>query len=319
MRSCRALLSVPLVFLLACAAEGAGGIGDPSPGGEGDTNGGGTTTAPTATGTPTAPPTSTASAPPTDSGAKQTIKLLTYNVAGLPQGLSSSKPQTNTPQISPKLNPYELVLVQEDFAYHAQLASKATHPHKSTPMTAPSPIDLGDGLNVFSRAPISAPVRTKWAQCNGTVDQKNDCLTSKGFVRFTLDLGSGLVVDVYDAHFDAGRSDGDASARDAQAGQLVAAIAANSASHAVIVAGDTNMKDTDEPQLVKLLTGAKLTDACRSLSCPETTRIDRVMFRSSPSVKISAKTWRVETTFVDSAGEQLSDHEPVSVELTIEK
>lgn len=318
MSTCRALLSVPLFFLLACGAGPADDASDPKVGDDKENGGGSLPAAPTGTTSPTAPPTGTSPTPPPSTG-KATLKLLTYNVAGLPQGLSSSNPQVNTPQISPKLNPYELVVVQEDFAYHPQLASKSTHPHKSTPMTAPSPVDLGDGLNVFSRAPISTPVRTKWAKCNGTFDQKNDCLTSKGFVRFTLDVGPGMQVDVYDAHFDAGRSDGDADARDAQAAQLVAAIAANSANRAVIVAGDTNMKDTDETTLQALLTGAKLTDACRALTCPEATRIDRVMFRSSSTVKIAAKTWRVETSFVDGSGNQLSDHEPVSVELTIEK
>jgi hypothetical protein len=43
-----------------------------------------------------------------DSG---TFEALTYNVAGLPQGLSSSNPAEFTPQISPLLNSYDLVLV----------------------------------------------------------------------------------------------------------------------------------------------------------------------------------------------------------------
>jgi len=57
-----------------------------------------------------------------------TFSGLTYNVAGLPQGLSGSNPATNTRLISPLLNTYDLVLNQEDFWYHADLMQFAQHP-----------------------------------------------------------------------------------------------------------------------------------------------------------------------------------------------
>ncbi len=41
------------------------------------------------------------------------LDVLTYNVAGLPEGISSSNPATNTPLLAPKLAPYALVHVQE--------------------------------------------------------------------------------------------------------------------------------------------------------------------------------------------------------------
>lgn len=49
------------------------------------------------------------------------LDVLTYNVAGLPEGLSSGTPATNTALLAPKLAPYGLVNVQEDFNYHATL------------------------------------------------------------------------------------------------------------------------------------------------------------------------------------------------------
>ena len=55
----------------------------------------------------------------------QEFLLLTYNVAGLPEGISSSHPRTNIPQISPMLNEFGIVLVQEDFSYHDLLVSEA--------------------------------------------------------------------------------------------------------------------------------------------------------------------------------------------------
>jgi hypothetical protein len=96
------------------------------------------------------------------------LSALAYNVAGLPEGLSGSSPATNMPYISPLLNDYDLVLVQEDWltppnppfglrVYHDLLAAQARHPFHSTP--APSPLGmnparpsalLSDGLNEFS-------------------------------------------------------------------------------------------------------------------------------------------------------------------------
>ncbi len=328
-------LLVPAAGMTACGAsdggtsgrepvvDGRDGTTEPSPGG-GVTSPGsnGTTTAPGPSASGPAAPSAPNVPGNTNVPVTKTLKILSYNVAGLPEGLSSSSPAQNTSQISPKLNPWDLVAVQEDFSYHAQLIAQATHPYKTPPMSAPSPTDLGDGLNALSRFAFSNLTRTTWTSCSGYIDQKNDCLTSKGFAAFTLDVG-GALVDVYDAHFDAGRSDNDAKARAKQVTQLVAAINARSGApgaangHAVIVLGDTNMKASDETTLQSLLTGAKLDCACRVLTCAEPDRIDRVMFRSSSGVKISSSSWHVETSFVDAQGKPLSDHEPVSVELSL--
>lgn len=311
----RAALLVSFVLLCGCGADGSTSDEVPETAEPAPPSPGAALPPPPAPSTPGSPPPAGTTTPaPAASGA--VLELLTYNVAGLPQALSSAEPQKNTPLISPKLNPFDLVLVQEDFSYHPELVSAATHPYKSTPMPNAGPTSLGDGLNVLSRQAFSDFSRTKWTKCNGTFDQKNDCLTSKGFTRFVINVGGGRTVDVYNAHFDAGRTDGDVAARDAQVTQLTQAIAARSAGKAVIVAGDTNMKASDEPTFQRLLTTAGLICACRSISCAEPERIDRVIFRSSASMKLSVKTWKVES-FVDAAGNPLSDHEPVSVELAI--
>ena len=63
-----------------------------------------------------------------DDGERElTFSVLTYNVAGLPAGISSSEPDINTPLISPLLNDYDIALVQEDFVYHRDLARDAEH------------------------------------------------------------------------------------------------------------------------------------------------------------------------------------------------
>ena len=45
------------------------------------------------------------------------VRMLTYNVAGLPESLSGSTPSVNTQLISPKLNAYEIVNVQDSWTF----------------------------------------------------------------------------------------------------------------------------------------------------------------------------------------------------------
>lgn len=111
---------------------------------------------------------------------------LTYNVAGLPQGISGSDPETNSPLISPLLNGYELVLLQEDWAdpppgidlfFHEEVTEQAEHPYRSEPATAPMGTDLrrfpsgppliADGLNRLSNFPFGPLDRQMWEECFG--------------------------------------------------------------------------------------------------------------------------------------------------------
>src|SRR5687768_7543809 len=83
------------------------------------------------------------------------IRLLTYNVAGLPEGISRSRPETNIPRISALLHPFDLVLIQEDFAYPRELRSAAPHAHRTEPhRPGRALLDHGDGLTFFSRWPL---------------------------------------------------------------------------------------------------------------------------------------------------------------------
>ena len=139
-----------------------------------------------------------AAAPAPDTG---TFTLLTYNVAGLPEPLSGSEPATNSPLISPLLNAYDVVLLQEDWVdvlaedgqrpagtedvprtgYHDLVVRDADHAHRSTPMSSPPPPQntvlrlptgptlSGDGLNHLSRLPLGDVTREMWDACHGEV------------------------------------------------------------------------------------------------------------------------------------------------------
>jgi len=240
------------------------------------------------------------------------FSILTYNVAALPQFISGSDPILNIPLISPLLNLYDLALVQEDFAYQQLLRADALHPYQTVPL-APDGIHWGDGLNHFSIFPFTDFQRHAWVVCNGVIDQGNDCLTEKGFSVGLHTLAPGVEVDIYNSHFDAGGSPGDHAAREAEAQQVLDTIVARSAGRAVIFVGDTNMGASSEYILQTLLSGASLQDACRALSCGDETRIDRVMFRSSTDVELTATSWQLDPNFVDGNGDPLSDHEAVGV------
>lgn len=244
---------------------------------------------------------------------KGSFELLTYNVAGLPEGISRSRPLANLPLIGRLLNKYDIALVQEDFAYPLELRREIRHGHAS-PAYAPSArLDFGDGLSQFARLPFSAFRRVPWTTCHGVIDSFFDCLTPKGFTSSVQSLAEGVAVHVYNLHMDAGWSPADRAAREGQIAQLVASIARDSAEAAVIVGGDTNLLSRERALLERLLAEAELKDACAELRCSEPGRIDRVLYRGSRELSIQARKWRIAPEFVDAEGRPLSDHLAVVV------
>lgn len=243
------------------------------------------------------------------------LRVLTYNVAGLPAGLSHGNPAVNSPLISPRLNSYDLVFLQEDFRYHKELMSEVELPHRVAPRKR-GLIGFGDGLSLVAELPLSNARRVAWKSCNGIFEAKSDCLTPKGFTLAELELAPGVFVDVYDLHADAGKSRHDSAARAKQVAQFVAFVRSRPADRAVIVGGDTNMRLDDEANFQALLAGAGLTDSCRQLMCPEQGRIDRVLYRSGGRVRLEAVGWTVPSEeFRDAESKPLSDHEPVAARL----
>lgn len=262
---------------------------------------------------------STDSSQPEDAGQPGTraLTVLTYNVAGLPFGLSDSSPEVNTALISPLLNDFELVLVQENFAWHDDLRAQTTHAYQSEPMPGSLEQRLGDGLNRFSVYPFVDFARVEWTACNGILGSAADCLTPKGFTFARHTLAPGLEVDIYNVHLDAGRDDKDAAARSAQVDQLLAFMQLRSADRAVILGGDLNLKNHGEDEVIlqRLLSSAGLTDACHQQSCVDPSNYDRVLLRDNTLLELQIRSWNFAPGFVDGAGEPLSDHAPVLVEL----
>jgi len=248
------------------------------------------------------------------------LSLLTYNVAGLPQLVSHSDPEVNVALISPLLNHYDVALVQEDFSYHSRLSARALHPYRSEPMNHSLAL-MADGLNWFSRFSFSWVHRVRWEQCNGYLGAASDCLADKGFSFGELTIAPGVTIDVYNLHAEAGGSQLDIDVRRDNFEQLADYLRTRSRDHAVLVAGDTNLRtgvSADGETLDRFMAATGLRDACRRFGCGEE-RLDRVLFGSSRHVQLDVLGWWTDRRFVDSEGAPLSDHPAIGVELSWHK
>jgi len=242
------------------------------------------------------------------------LKVLTYNIAGLPDGFMTPHPSANMPQIGPLLGRYDLALIQEDFAYGALLRQSVTLPFQTPVFVRAGRFHFGDGLSQFASQAFTALQREPWRACHGVVDSYFDCLTPKGFISTRQRLADGVEIDVYNVHLDAGPSSADQKAREAQVDQLLEAIEHRSAGRPLLLAGDTNLR-SQRDLLARFQQTAGLVDVCAKLHCPDPGRIDRVFYRSSPTLTFSARKWSIDRRFVDAKGQPLSDHLAVAVEL----
>ena len=266
--------------------------------------------------------------------ASGTFTALSYNVAGLPEGLSSAPTprDTATTAIGQRLGPYDVIHVQEDFNYHANLYAADTHPYR-TPTSGGA--GIGSGLNTLSAYAYDADdfERVGWNSCQ--LDS-GDCLTPKGFTFMRERLAEGVYLDLYNVHTNAGTSSGDLSSRADNLSQLTTFIASHSAGNAVIVMGDTNTRYTPTGDTIAAFTsGNGLTDAwvqlerggsapaagsgdlvCDESAITDTCEVvDKVLYRSSKFVTLSATAYHNEHAgFLEtSSGLMLSDHDPISV------
>ncbi|MEV7978788.1 jacalin-like lectin [Streptomyces sp. NPDC086519] len=277
----------------------------------------------------------TATATPAAAAASGTFSVLTYNVAGLPEGLSSaSTPRdTSTTEIGRRIAPYDIVNVQEDFNYHAYLYSTDTHPYRTATSGGAG---IGSGLNTVSDYAWDGDdfQRVGWNSCQ--VDS-GDCLTPKGFTFMRERLAEGVYVDFYNLHTNAGTNDGDEASRADNLSQLTDFISTHSAGNAVVVMGDTNTRYTRTADTiaefaanngltdawVQLIRGgsapAKGSDALvcdqSGATVPNTCEVvDKVLYRSSKLVSLNATSYNNEhAKFLTDAGLMLSDHDPITV------
>lgn len=304
-------MAVAAVLLLVVVTAGACSSDD----GTGDADGG-------ASGA-----TTTSAADTETAGPSGTFSSLAYNVAGLPQGINADQfPEQNQPIMSPLLNDYDVVVLQEDFGFYTDLLrADATHEFQSDPHPGPAELNpiaresaaTGDGLNVLSRLPIGPLERVPWRTC---APAAGDCLALKGFASTTLELADdGTSLDLYTLHMEAGGEEDDNVARGKDLDDLAAYLDENSADDAVIIGGDWNLSFGEEPdgtQLRDFQAETGLQDVCDVVDCgADDDVIDRFFFRSGGNVELTPVSHSFERdVFADADGGPLSDHDALRVD-----
>jgi hypothetical protein len=281
----------------------------------------------------------TTTATPAAAADSGTFSVLSYNVAGLPESLSSaSTPRdTSTTAIGQRIAPYDIVHVEEDFNYHAYLYAADTAHAYRTPTSGGA--GIGSGLNTLSKISYDTDdfERVGWNSCQ--IDS-GDCLTPKGFTFMRERLAEGVYVDFYNLHTNAGTNDGDLASRADNLNQLTAFIQSHSAGNAVVVMGDTNTRYTRSGDTIAEFASANgLTDAWVQLirggtppakgsdalvcdqsgaTVPNTCEVvDKILYRGSKLVSLNATSYNNEhASFLTSDGLMLSDHDPITAKFT---
>jgi len=258
--------------------------------------------------------------------------ILSYNVGGLPGIISSSDPAKYTVQISPKLNKYDVVNVQEDFGYNKELTSQLQFPYRTE---FSGNVPFGNGLMTFSKFPLLMTTKIAWKDTHGFITDGADQMIPKGFTYASMEIKPGYFIDIYNIHTDADTDEKSLAARRSNMAQLAEYINGKSAGKAVIVFGDTNSRYTREGDNFdeSVLKPCNLKDAWiqnvmngvvppkgDSLMVHDLGQkgevVDKIWFRSGKNIEINAATFELlMTEFTDSQGNQLSDHYPITARI----
>ena len=257
------------------------------------------------------------------------FKILSYNVGGLPEPISSSTPSKYTKLISPKLNDYDVVNCQEDFGYNDDLNSQLKHPYRTE---FSGNVPFGNGLITFSMFPLYMFTKEKWTCTHGIIIDGADQMIPKGFTYASMELKPGIFIDIYNIHTDADCDEESLKCRRSNMAQLADYILKTSAGKAVLVFGDTNSRYTREGDdfyesviLPCNLKDAWIQDVMEGEIPPKGESrmvddlgqkgevVDKIWFRSGKNVEINASTFKLlMTEFTDDEGNQLSDHYPIT-------
>ena len=175
---------------------------------------------------------------------KGELRILSYNVAGLPVFWQGRSPWIDSGLISAHFGEghYDVVGLQEDWSAHRQLAGKlgSALPYRTVHMGS---VPFGDGLSIFSKYPVYNQNSVTWEKLCGVFSNDSDELAPKGFVHTVLCLTKdpkGPKADFFTLHADAGNDPGSIAARDDNFRQLAAYINEYCAGRALILTGDFN-------------------------------------------------------------------------------
>lgn len=263
------------------------------------------------------------------------ISVLSYNVHGLFALVAADHPGERTATIGWLANDYDVVLFQEDFEYHRDLAAQmlgkvgfqgngvGSDPRRLVPKILLTPFALliphfwppyGSGLTLFAEERlISDPEdveRVAYGVCSGWFNTPADCWASKGFLRVGIRMPNGAEVDVYTTHLDAGPDQGSVAARWKQLDLLATTIAGRDGGRGVIVGGDLNIaynRRGDGWVLDGFRERMGLLDSGAGAELPHWRERDYLLYRDGTNTKISVERSGEARQFVN-RDRALSDH-----------
>jgi endonuclease/exonuclease/phosphatase family metal-dependent hydrolase len=221
------------------------------------------------------------------------ITVLSYNVHGLPSLLVADDPEARMPEISSRLNRYDVALVQESWAYGAALGAQATHATKERSGGVDTGMFFQTGLATFARPRLRAVTRGSLGACAGWLDRANDCFADKGFLRVRLALANGAELDFWNLHLDAGDDETDRDARDRQLARLVLRVRETSADGPLVIAGDFNLdaaNPADRALFERFTSALALIDSGAHAATDGVfahERIDYILYRSGAGVALA--------------------------------
>lgn len=250
------------------------------------------------------------------------LTVLSYNVHGLDAWLVDDDPVARMPQISERLDKYDVALIQESWSYFDLLAERTTQPVRERG-NGPDPAALFQtGLVSFARPPLLAVSRGSLGACSGWLTGANDCLADKGYQRLRLRLENGLALDFWNVHLDAGEGDDDRAARAAQLDNLVKRVRELSGKNALVIAGDLNLPDEtaeDHMLLERFSQALELVDS-GARSAPDgrfaQKHIDYILYRDGPGVWLEPLEVGEAREFSDGPA-PLSDHPALFMKLQV--
>jgi len=250
------------------------------------------------------------------------LTVLTYNVHGLDAWLVSDDPIARMPQISERLDKYDVALIQESWSNYDLLARSATHPVRERGNGPDSGPFFQTGLATFARADLLAVSRGSLGACSGWLTGANDCFADKGYLRVRLRLANGLALDFWNLHLDAGDGADDREARAAQLDHLVERVKELSGKQALVIAGDFNLSDeTPEDHMLRerFMQALELVDS-HARSAPDgrfpDKHIDYVLYRDGPGISLQPLEVGEAREFSDGSA-PLSDHPALFVKLQV--
>lgn len=285
-----------------------------------------------------------------DDAVSTTFTVCAYNVDGLPNKIAGieinpdGKGEEGAAAIGNYLNDkaFDVLALSEDFGYNSSLMAPLEADYNIG--TWRGALDMGnynpsirfntDGLEFLTRKPIvfGSELWTAWRDNYGKFDNGSDELITKGYRRYTVSLGNGMLVDFYTLHMDAGDTENDIAARASQWQQLRDAILSADNGHPVVVMGDTNSRytrdditglfvtplsesfDVNDVWVEKCLggeapalgTGSLMAD---SLGYEKGEIVDKVIYLNPKGSTLRLKA----TAMTVDADCMLSDHKPLSV------